>query len=83
MVIPSEVCAKHSVKEEEVFRRGGDAEGIQDAVFEWASVANDHVHAARQLFKEEKGWNGLVPLEAMPVFLSVVSSFLHLANGTC
>ncbi|KAG8989087.1 hypothetical protein FRB90_002404, partial [Tulasnella sp. 427] len=76
MVIPVELTSKNGVKEEEVYRRGGHAEGISDAVFDFASVANDHLLTARQLFKED---GGNVPAEAMPVFLSAVpvASFLE------
>ncbi|CUA72519.1 NADH dehydrogenase (ubiquinone) complex I, assembly factor 6 [Rhizoctonia solani] len=74
MIIPVEITAKHRVRQEEVFRMGGDAQGIEDAVFEFATVANDHVLIARDTFKESG-----VPGEAMPVFLSAVPvvSFLN------
>ncbi|CEL62485.1 NADH dehydrogenase (ubiquinone) complex I, assembly factor 6 OS=Bos taurus GN=NDUFAF6 PE=2 SV=1 [Rhizoctonia solani AG-1 IB] len=67
MVIPAEITAKHGVRQEEVFRMGGDAHGIDDAVFEFATVANDHILTARDTFK-----NSRVPSEAMPAFLSAV-----------
>ncbi|KAJ1303417.1 hypothetical protein OPQ81_011608 [Rhizoctonia solani] len=73
MIIPVEITAKHGVRQEEVFRTGGDAQGIDDAVFEFATVANDHIITARDTFKDSG-----VPDEAMPVFLSAVpvASFL-------
>ncbi|CAE6461338.1 unnamed protein product [Rhizoctonia solani] len=73
MVIPVEITAKHGVRQEEVYRIGGDAHGIDDAVFEFATVANDHVLTARDTFKGSS-----VPSEAMPAFLSAVpvASFL-------
>lgn len=49
---------------------GSDAKGIDDAVFEFATIANDHMITARDFFKE-----GGVPDEAMPVFLTGASSF--------
>ncbi|KDN48269.1 hypothetical protein RSAG8_02861, partial [Rhizoctonia solani AG-8 WAC10335] len=67
MIIPVEITAKHGVRQEEVFRMGGDAQGIDDAVFEFATVANDHILTARDTFKGSG-----VPGEAMPVFLSAV-----------
>ncbi|KIO27028.1 hypothetical protein M407DRAFT_195197 [Tulasnella calospora MUT 4182] len=76
MVIPVDLTSKNGVREEEVYRSGGHAEGISDAVFDFATVANDHLLTARQLFKES---GEKVPAEAMPVFLSAVpvASFLE------
>ncbi|ELU39004.1 squalene/phytoene synthase domain-containing protein [Rhizoctonia solani AG-1 IA] len=73
MIIPVEITAKHGVRHEEVFRTGGGAQGIDDAVFEFATVANDHILTARDAFKDSG-----VPSQAMPVFLSAVpvASFL-------
>lgn len=48
---------------------GGDAEGISDAVFEFATVANDNLLTAREMLKETGGDGGQVPQVAMPVFL--------------
>ncbi|EUC60238.1 squalene/phytoene synthase [Rhizoctonia solani AG-3 Rhs1AP] len=67
MVIPVEITAKHGVRQEDVFRMGSDAQGIDDAVFEFATVANDHILTARDTFKDSG-----VPGGAMPVFLSAV-----------
>ncbi|KAF8754957.1 Squalene/phytoene synthase [Rhizoctonia solani] len=73
MIIPVEITAKHGVRHEEVFRTGGGAQGIDDAVFEFATVANDHILTGRDAFKDSG-----VPSQAMPVFLSAVpvASFL-------
>lgn len=68
MVVPAEITAKHGVVQEEVFRRGPAAQGINDAVFEFATLANDHIITARNMLQQE----GL-PREAMPVFLVGVS----------
>ncbi|KAH9936315.1 isoprenoid synthase domain-containing protein [Fomitopsis serialis] len=38
MMIPAEITARHGVSQEEVFRKGGQASGIEDAVFEFATV---------------------------------------------
>lgn len=73
MVIPADITARHGVNQEEVFRRGGDAQGIEDAVFEFATVANDHLMTALQMFKEE-GLDGRVPVKARPAFLNGVSN---------
>ena len=71
MVIPAEITAKHGVQQEDVFRHGGEAKGIDEAVFEFATVANDHLILAREMFKEEV--EGKVPRPAMPLFLAAVS----------
>ncbi|KAF9649422.1 hypothetical protein BDM02DRAFT_3268747 [Thelephora ganbajun] len=76
MVIPAEITAKHGVNQETVFRSIGggrvDAEEngkkLEEAVFEFATVANDHVLTAREMFKE----GGKVPVRAMPLFLSMI-----------
>jgi len=70
MVIPAEFTARHGVQQEDVFRHGGDAKGIDEAVFEFATVANDHLITARDMFKEVEG---KVSRQAMPVFLAAVS----------
>ena len=83
MVIPAEITAKHGVNQETVFRGGGgggkdgeeNGKRLEEAVFEFATVANDHVLTAREMFKEE---GGQVPAKAMPLFLSMVSSLPHI-----
>jgi len=84
MVIPAEITAKHGVNQEAIFRSigggGVDAEEnrkrLEEAVFEFATIANDHVLTAREMFKEE---GGKVPARAMPLFLSMipVTNFLQ------
>ncbi|GLB38317.1 putative squalene/phytoene synthase [Lyophyllum shimeji] len=66
-----EITAKHGVKQEDVFRHGPQAAGIQDATFDFATFANDHLITAREMFKEE-GMGGKVPARAMPLFLAGV-----------
>ena len=64
MVIPAEITARHGVRQEDVFRRGGNADGISDAVFEFATVANDNLLTAREMLKqtgaEGEGEGGLI-----------------------
>ena len=79
MVIPAEITAKHGVSQEEVFRQGGNAKGIDDAVFEFATVANDHLLTAREMFKDTEG---KVPGPARPVFMSAVSAAGHRTQRT-
>lgn len=70
LVIPAEITARHGVSQEEVFRYGGGAKKIDDAVFEFATLANDHLITARDMFNKECG--GKVPEPVRPVFLSAV-----------
>lgn len=74
--IPLDVCARHGVKQEEVFRQGGGAAGVDAAIYDFAVLANDHLLTAREVFKES---GGRVPASAMPVFLAgvPVASFLE------
>ena len=65
MVIPAEITAKHGISQEDVFRKGPAAKGIEDAVFDFATIANDNLITARGMFKEGAG---KVPADAMPVF---------------
>ncbi|OJA08777.1 hypothetical protein AZE42_01299 [Rhizopogon vesiculosus] len=69
MIIPAEITAKHGVNQQEVFTKGGSSHGLEDAVFELATVANDHLLTARDTFKET---GGRVPSEAMPIFLAAI-----------
>ncbi|KAG6878086.1 hypothetical protein C0993_012413 [Termitomyces sp. T159_Od127] len=69
VIIPAEITAKHGAKQEDVLRYGSGAEGISDAVFEFATLANDHLITARDMMKEE-GMGGKVPARAVPVFLA-------------
>ncbi len=77
MVVPAEITAKHGVVQEDVFRKGSGARGIDEAVFELATLANDHLNTARSMFKEG-GFEGKVPPTVMPVFLAgVCASFVY------
>lgn len=68
MVVPAEITAKHGVRQEAVFRQGAAAEGMEDAVYEFATLGHDHLTTARETFKgENKGRSG-----AMGVFLAGV-----------
>lgn len=75
MVIPAEITAKHGVSQEEVFRTGPNAHGIQDAVFEFATLANDHLITARDMLDNR------APPRAMPVFLAGVSCICLVGRG--
>ena len=72
MVIPAEITAKHGVTQEEVFRKGPSSKGIDDAVFDLATIANDHIMTAREMFGDDAG---RVPRVAMPIFGAGASYF--------
>jgi len=74
MVIPAELTAKHSINQERFFRNLNaidetSQKHLEDAVFEFATIANDHLIAAKDTFKES---GGQVPGRAMPLFLSAI-----------
>lgn len=54
IMLPLDVMAQSGVREEDVFRRGADAEGLRDAVFTVATRASDHLITARQMLKNLK-----------------------------
>jgi NADH dehydrogenase [ubiquinone] 1 alpha subcomplex assembly factor 6 len=54
LLLPLNVMAEEGVKEEEVFRQGPNAPGLQDAVFKVATRANDHLITAREMLKRLK-----------------------------
>lgn len=72
MIIPAELTAKNGVNQDDVFRYGGHAEGVEDAVFEFATIANDQLNTARDMVLGIEGSKGGMPKEAMPVFLAAV-----------
>lgn len=49
VMLPLDVMAQTGVKEEEVLRRGADAEGLRDAVFTVATRASDHLITVQQM----------------------------------
>ena len=51
VTLPLDVMARAGVREEDVFRKGAEAEGLRDAVFEVATRASDHLITARQMLK--------------------------------
>jgi len=51
LLLPLDVMAEEGVREEDVFRHGPDAQGLQDAVFKVATRANDHLITAREMLK--------------------------------
>ncbi|OQO14453.1 hypothetical protein B0A48_01330 [Cryoendolithus antarcticus] len=49
VLLPLDIMAEHSVREEDVLRNGASAQGLRDAVFAVATRANDHLITARQM----------------------------------
>ncbi|KAF9220959.1 hypothetical protein BS17DRAFT_292885 [Gyrodon lividus] len=69
MMIPAEITARHGVNQQQVFIRGDTCKALEDAVFEFATIANDNLITARNMFK---GTGGKVPKEAMPIFAAAI-----------
>jgi NADH dehydrogenase [ubiquinone] 1 alpha subcomplex assembly factor 6 len=53
ITLPAEYLFNHSVVEEQVYRKGAQAQGLKDAVFDTATRANDYIISARSILKEE------------------------------
>lgn len=51
VTLPLDVMARNGVKDEDVLRKGAEAAGLRDAVFEVATRASDHMITARQMLK--------------------------------
>lgn len=49
LLLPLDVMAEVGLREEDVFRHGPDAPGLQDATFKVATRANDHLITARDM----------------------------------
>ncbi|KAK5947421.1 hypothetical protein PMZ80_001571 [Knufia obscura] len=52
--LPYDVMSQSGVSEEDIFRNGGNAQGLKDAIFTVATRASDHLITARSLLKEIK-----------------------------
>ncbi|PWN45752.1 hypothetical protein IE81DRAFT_333261 [Ceraceosorus guamensis] len=68
--LPREYLGAHNVVEEQVFRLGPKAQGLQDAVFDTATRANDYFISARKEIEGLQG--GRLPEEVVGVLLSSV-----------
>ncbi|KAH8879933.1 hypothetical protein GQ53DRAFT_849291 [Thozetella sp. PMI_491] len=51
LLLPLDIMAEVGLREEDVFRKGPSAEGLQDAIFNVATRAHDHILTARELLK--------------------------------
>jgi len=58
LLLPLDVMAKVGLKEEDVFRQGPHAEGLQDAVYQVATRANDHLITVREMLKNLQSGQG-------------------------
>jgi len=59
LLLPLDVMAEVGVREDDVFRNGPNADGLQDAVFKVATRANDHLITAREMLENLKAGRSL------------------------
>ncbi|RIA87313.1 isoprenoid synthase domain-containing protein [Glomus cerebriforme] len=64
MLLPSVITAKYNISQEEIFRKG-PVKGLDDAIFEIATLAHDHLLTARTFLQN-------IPNQALPALLSAV-----------
>lgn len=74
--IPRELALKHGITEEDVFRLGGDAQGVKDACFEIGTRGMDELITARSHLKSTKG--KIQPETATPIFLAAIPAERYL-----
>ena len=56
VTLPLDVMAEVGLREEDVFRKGAEAEGLKDAIFKVATRASDHLITARSMLEQlQKG----------------------------
>jgi NADH dehydrogenase [ubiquinone] 1 alpha subcomplex assembly factor 6 len=70
--LPLDICAKHNLVQEAVFRRGPEAPGLRDVVLDVATRAKDHLNTARQHIEETRRKNKEILHSAFCVFLPAV-----------
>ena len=58
VALPLDVMAEVGVREEDVFRKGAEAEGLRDAVFRVATRASDHLITAREMVRRLRRGEG-------------------------
>ncbi|KAI9671440.1 MAG: hypothetical protein M1831_004349 [Alyxoria varia] len=59
VMLPLDVMARCGVREEDVFRKGAEAAGLRDAVFEVATRASDHLITAREMVENLRKGEGV------------------------
>jgi NADH dehydrogenase [ubiquinone] 1 alpha subcomplex assembly factor 6 len=57
LLLPLDITAQTKLKEEDVFRKGPEAPGLEEAVFTVATRAHDHLLTAREMLKNLKAGN--------------------------
>ncbi|GBC07392.1 hypothetical protein RclHR1_07430004 [Rhizophagus clarus] len=67
MLLPSAITSKYNISQEEIFRKG-PVKGLEDAIFEIATLAHDHLLTARTFLQS-------IPNQASPALLLAVTSF--------
>ena len=72
LALPLDICAKHKLVQEAVFRQGPNAAGFKDVIFDVATRANDHLTTARQYIEDMRTRNLSLLDAAFCVFLSAV-----------
>ena len=56
VTLPLDIMAEAGLRDEDVFRKGAEAEGLRDAVFKVATRASDHLITARSMMHQlQKG----------------------------
>jgi hypothetical protein len=70
--LPLDLCAKHNLVQETVFRQGPEAPGLKDVVLEVATRANDHLNTARQYIDDAREKNSDILRPAFCIFLPAV-----------
>ena len=59
VTLPLDVMARNGVRDEDVLRKGAEADGLRDAVFEVATRASDHLITARQMMRNVLAGDGV------------------------
>lgn len=73
--LPRELAVKHGLVDEDLFRNGAAAQGLQDVCFEIGTRGMDELITARSHLRASHG--KIDPSAATPVFLSAVSWSSH------
>src|SRR5436305_10206960 len=80
--LPLDLCIKHNLVQEKVFRQGPEAPGLKDVVFEIATRANDHLNTAREYIEDTRNKSNNLLKFAFCVFLPVLfKTFIIVPDG--
>ena len=72
LALPLDICTKHNLVQESVFRQGPEAPGLKDVILDVATRANDHLNTSRQYIEETRKKNKDLLDSAFCVFLPAV-----------